>query len=122
MNYGRGFIMKKVLFLMSFVALSAFKTSSSMDSTDVDLNALIVGKEVVLEGENGPASLTYTTTGEYRYVSAGNVSTGKYRINGNEVCVDFYNGAKRCDRYVDSGDGYVLINRNGNRYGVISIN
>ena len=44
---------------------------------------------------------------------------GTYRITDTgEVCIDFENGATRCDFYVQSGNRTILIDEKGDRYPV----
>ena len=44
---------------------------------------------------------------------------GPYRITDTgDVCIDFGNGATRCDLYVQSGNRTILIDEKGDRYPV----
>jgi hypothetical protein len=59
----------------------------------------------------------YNTNGSYRFVHGNSSSRGEYAIGNGNVCVQFRNSS-RCDRYVKSGNGYVLINQGGRRFSV----
>ena len=67
---------------------------------------------------------TYHADGsyDYRYTADGDRLPGTYEVmDDSSVCTVFVNGFERCDYVVRSGDRYVLIIENGERYPVRSI-
>ena len=55
----------------------------------------------------------------YTYTDDGPSWTGTFRLeNDSMVCVDFDNGANRCDRFVRAGERIVLIIEDGTRFPV----
>ncbi len=55
----------------------------------------------------------------YTYTDDGPVWSGRYEVfNESRVCVDFDNGSRRCDQFVQDGDRVVLITEDGLRFPV----
>lgn len=66
-----------------------------------------------LYGRDGVYSYTYSPE------NGGGTAWGTYRINGDgSICVDFANGASRCDLYVRNGSRVILITEKGDRFPV----
>lgn len=64
-------------------------------------------------GEDGAYSYTYSAA------NGGGTAWGSYRISEDgSICVDFINGATRCDIYVHSNGRLVLITEEGQRFPV----
>ena len=81
-----------------------------------EMTELLMG--AVLEFFDGSKS-TYGSDGSYgyTYTDDGPVWGGVYRVAGpSEVCVDFDNGSRRCDRIVRAGERLVLITEDGTRF------
>lgn len=95
------------------IAGSGFVQAADQALTEAQLEALIVGKTATF-GDGGRA--TYRTNGTYQFRAGSQVYRGKYTVGDGMVCVLFDNGRSRCDRYVKSGNGYVLINQSGGRF------
>jgi hypothetical protein len=77
----------------------------------------------VLEYHDGSKS-RYTRDGTYgyTYTDDGPVWRGDYVVSGlGEVCVTFENGSSRCDLFVQSDTGLVLITAAGMRFPVRNI-
>ena len=98
------------------LALAACTTTQS-DLTDSQLQSLLTGQTVTFE-PSGQA--TYAANGRYTYTGPFNgrnvVHRGRYYFASNQVCVNFDDGGRRCDRYVRRGDDYYLINARGSEF------
>lgn len=64
----------------------------------------------------------YSHGGAYSYTYAsGESAFGSFRIEADgTVCIAYRNGAARCDRYVASGERFVLLTQHGERFPVKS--
>lgn len=118
---GQGAVMRLAL-LLSVVALPALAQDGLRgDDTVLDragMRDLLSGQ--VIEFFDGSKS-RYDADGGYgyTYTDDGPVWTGRYEVfDGSRVCVDFDNGAARCDRFVRSGERVVLITSDGTRFPV----
>jgi hypothetical protein len=94
---------------------SGFAHAADQALTKAQLEALIVGKTATFS-DGGRAS--YKNNGNYQFRAGKNVYNGKYSVGDGMVCVLFSNNDTRCDRYVKTGNGYVLINQRGGRFPV----
>ena len=93
-----------------FITVAAHAADKSL--TKVQLEKLLIGHTVYFEYG---AKSTFKANGSYQYREAGNVSRGQYTIGDGTVCIEFKT-TTRCDRYVKSGNEYILINRGGRRF------
>lgn len=74
----------------------------------------------VVEFYDGSKS-RYGTDGHYgyTYTDDGPVWAGQFEVfDESRVCVDFDNGSRRCDQFVQAGDRVVLITEDGLRFPV----
>lgn len=116
------------LFLPLFLCLASILPSTA-SSTEWQLRTgdapLSVAELEALPGtyfrfyDDGEAF--FGTEGAYAYTYApangGGTAWGSYRISADGgVCVDFVNGAQRCDLYVRNGARLMLITAEGERY------
>lgn len=100
---------------LSIIVLAGLATpalAQDVQLSTAELRQLITGKTVSFSG-GGRA--TYHADGRYVFRGGGTFE-GRYRIANNQVCVDFPQGNRRCDRYVRRGNNYYLINFSGRRY------
>jgi len=108
--------------LIPFVASAQEGVRSNDSLLDVDeLESLLKGQ--VIEFFDGSKS-RYGSDGAYgyTYTDEGPVWRGQYAIVGlSEVCVDFDNGSRRCDFFVNDGTRTVLITSNGTRFPIRNI-
>lgn len=58
---------------------------------------------------------TYARGGGYRWEGTTKLE-GTWRVRGNQLCVTYSSGAKRCDKFVYSGDELQLENAKGKRF------
>lgn len=101
------------------IAVGACSTTTTVGETQLtnaELRQLLVGKSAVLSGQGGGTAI-YSEDGSYEYRGRG-TSRGTYTFRNDQVCVRFLTGQSRCDRYLRTGDGYVLVNRQGARFDV----
>ena len=83
------------------------------------IKALVTGKTVETSG----GKITYKADGKYEYYGKSNGATfrGKWFVRGNQVCVDFDAGDKRCDQYVKDGSRISLKNSKGELFPVTAV-
>ena len=63
----------------------------------------------------------YKSNKKYNASFNGQNYPGKWRIKSGEVCVNFNDGRKRCDRYLKDGNSIYFEDSGGARYKVKSI-
>jgi dienelactone hydrolase len=89
-------------------------------ATDDEIRAAFVGKTV----DFGPGGgiVGYGPDGRYQFTLAASPgtparsSTGVYRIENGQVCVESSAGLRRCDKIMKVGDGYHLVTAWGGEY------
>ncbi|MEL7115424.1 MAG: hypothetical protein AAGP08_07500 [Pseudomonadota bacterium] len=111
----RALIVSLCLLGTSALAQQAPRADDVLLSTD-DLTALLSGYE--LEFYDGSLGAYYSNGRyEYRYAPGEAPFTATYEITADStVCSSFDNGFDRCDLVVRSGERYVMIVINGDRY------
>ncbi|MGN7807591.1 hypothetical protein ACTJKE_33790 [Ensifer sp. 22521] len=77
------------------------------------LQAFLVGKTLRynLNGVNS----TFYADGRYGYRDYEVRDGGSYTISGDEVCITFEDGGRRCDQYAQIGPDYYRIEEGGRR-------
>jgi hypothetical protein len=77
------------------------------------LQAFLVGKTLryTLNGVNS----TFYADGRYGYRDYEVRDGGSYAITGDEVCITFEDGGRRCDQYAQIGADYYRIEEGGRR-------
>ncbi len=108
----RVFTISSIICAAIFIAGAALAADKSL--TKAQLEKLLIGHTALFEDG---ARAIYKTSGSYEYRSGPNVSRGQYAIGNGNVCAQFQTGS-RGDRYVKSGNSYVLINQGGRRFPV----
>ncbi len=108
--------------LLALIAAPALAQDGLRDSDTLldagQMGALLNGQ--MLEFYDGSKS-RYDADGaySYTYTDDGPAWTGRFEVFENsEVCVDFDNGSRRCDRLVRDQDRIVLITTDGVRFPV----
>lgn len=114
--------MLKHLFITS-VLLAAFTITHPAESAEAfykgsALKKLLRGKTIRL---STGGKIQYKRSGGYLFSNNRGKFKGKYRFTSTHVCVDFANGRKRCDRFVNDGGVTYFQNNSGGRYKVRSI-
>ncbi|MGF6176925.1 hypothetical protein [Ensifer sp. 4252] len=84
-----------------------------------DLQAFIVGKSLRYT-VNGVVS-TYFADGRYGYRDYEVRDGGTYTIAGDEVCITFEDGGRRCDQFARIGPDYVRIEEGGRQTKVAGV-
>jgi hypothetical protein len=110
-----------IVSMLVVVGLVACQTTPTATSQPLNLLEVIVGQVVTFQGQSDRSAATYFEDGRYRFVYKDNVSEGIYKIDGDTVCVDFTDGDRRCDRYIDINGTYHLIDQRNVRYRVLDI-
>ena len=101
---------------VGLVAIPAFAQQALSGD---EIKALVTGK--IIETSGG--IISYKADGKYEYYGKSNGATfrGKWSIRGDQVCVDFDAGDKRCDRYVKDGSRISLKNSQGALFPVTAV-
>ena len=58
---------------------------------------------------------TYANDGGYRWEATTKLE-GTWRVRGNQLCVTYASGTKRCDKFLYSGNELQLENAKGKRF------
>jgi hypothetical protein len=80
---------------------------------DAQLRALIPGKAVSF---SDGITAEYHPDGRYTVKTSAGIEKGKWTIGADQLCVDFDNGKRRCDRLYSDAEGYYLTNARGGRF------
>ncbi|NNE81353.1 MAG: hypothetical protein HKN18_13890 [Silicimonas sp.] len=110
----------RLLCLFSLVAFPALAQEGIRDSDTLlnatEMNDLLAGQ--LIEFYDGSKS-SYSADGTYGYTYTDNgpVWSGQYSLfDESRVCVDFDNGSRRCDHFVQDGARVVLVTEDGLRF------
>lgn len=83
--------------------------------TQAEVAALTQGRTLVFY-DDGQSKFSAGGAYSYTYAS-GDSAFGRYDVAADgTVCIAYRNGFARCDRYVDSGGGIVMLTEKGERY------
>ena len=116
--------MRHLAFLAAcLVAGAAQAEGFALRATDVVLDDAGLG--LLADG----ARLTYFDDGvalfsaggaySYTYANDGGTAFGRFRVgDGGQICIDFRNGAARCDVYVRNAGRLTLLTEDGRRFPV----
>lgn len=90
---------------------------SDRSLTAEQVDTLTAGRTLVFY-DGGRSAYGPGDTYSYTYVS-GQSAPGRYSIAADgTVCIAYFNGFSRCDRYVESAGRIVLLTEDGERYPV----
>ncbi|MCP3969495.1 MAG: hypothetical protein GY717_04100 [Rhodobacteraceae bacterium] len=112
--------MTLALFLAAFPAWAGLR-DGDVKLSQVELADYLSGQ--VLEFHDGSLA-SYHADGRfsYRYAPEADAHPGRYEVmQDSTFCTQFDSGFKRCDMIVQSGDRFVMIIANGDRYPVRSM-
>ena len=113
--------MRIALFLVVVSAPAFAQEGIRQSDTILDreqMSALLTGNE--MEFYDGSKS-RYGEDGSYgyTYTDDGPVWTGRFEVfDESRVCVDFDNGSRRCDLFIQTGEKVVLVTTDGTRFPV----
>lgn len=112
----------RIALVLALVSAPAFAQEGIRPSDNIldhdQMTALLTGNE--LEFYDGSKS-RYGDDGSYGYTYTDNgpVWTGHFEVfDESRVCVDFDNGSRRCDIFIQTGDQVVLVTADGTRFPV----
>ncbi|KMW60546.1 hypothetical protein AIOL_000708 [Candidatus Rhodobacter oscarellae] len=117
--------MRSVILLLTLLAAPSLAQQAPRDGDVLlskdELTALVSGK--MLEFFTGGFARHGTDGGyDYRYAIDGAPAPGRYEVRDDStICITFHNGFDRCDLLVKSGERYVMVIKNGDRYPVKAI-
>lgn len=81
-----------------------------------EILALVTGKSLAI-GDSGVA--TYRADSNYDFATKqGGNFRGKWKVQGDSVCVTFDTGRSRCDQFVKEANTVYLKNAGGTKYQV----
>ncbi len=100
---------------ISFWSVGAF---AQQPLSSDEITTLVTGKSLAI-GDSGVASYRSDSTYDFATTQGGNFR-GKWKVQGDSVCVTFDTGRSRCDQFLKEANTIYLKNASGTKYRVIA--
>ena len=108
-----------LIFAGTMVSAQGMRDGDALFSDGELAEALLGASHTFFDG--GRSSFSTTDLYSYTYPDGG-VAYGRYEVrDGSVVCTFFNHGFERCDTYVKNGERLVLINEEGVRFPVKTV-